>query len=186
MNRSDKIVWMTRWANRHGMTLTLEGECGIGRECVGVLYGGNYPDYQDWSGNGLRSWSANFPDVWTPEDAYHKHPCVAVLGRGEAAEDQLYRWLKWFDDNNYRLETGTRDLSGKSQLEREIAILLNQHVYCRMVPNTTANKKDDTVKEQHFEKPVEGLENTKRLAKKKTAKKKTAKKRVSFPVKKTL
>lgn len=170
MNHTDKIVWMTRWANRHGMTLSLEGHCGIGRECVGVVHDGNYPDYQDWSGDGPRNWSANLPEVWTPEDAYHKHPCVAVLGRGEAAEDQLYQWLKWFDDHNYQLETGTRDLSGKSQFEREIAFMLNQHVYCRLVPAAVAAK------------PV-AAETVQRKAKKKTAKK-TGKKRVVLPRKK--
>lgn len=162
MNHSDKIVWMTRWANRHGMTLSLEGHCGIGRECVGVVHDGNYPDYNDWSSDGPSNWATNLPEVWTPEDAYHKHPCVAVLGRGEAAEDQLYQWLKWFDDHNYRLETGTRDLSGKSQFEREIAFLLNQHVYCRLVPAVVAVQRKA----------------------KKAAKKKTVKKRVVLPRKK--
>jgi hypothetical protein len=145
MNHAEKIEWMHRWASRHGMTLTLEGECGFGRKCVGVLHSGNYPDYEDWGFNGP-SWSENFPPVWRPSDAYHKHPCVAVLGHGEAAEEQLYQWLKWFDDHNYRLETGTVDLSGKSDIEKNIAIMMNQHVYYRLVPAVAVAETVNTAK----------------------------------------
>ena len=130
MTHAEKIEWMHRWADKHGMQLTLEGECGIGRECVGVTVKGAYPDYADYHGQ----WDKGFPRVWTPEDAYHKHACVAVLGRGEAAEEQLYQWLKWFDDRNYKLEVGSVDLSHESGFTRNIRIMLGQHLYRRLVP----------------------------------------------------
>ena len=94
---------MTEFAKKNGATIALAGECGFGRECVGLLVGGNYPDYE-WDDKDYNRIDPN-GEVWTPEDAYHKHPCVAVLGRGEKAEGQLYEWLKWFDDNGFEAET---------------------------------------------------------------------------------
>ena len=96
-----KIKWMEQWCKTEGLILQQEGECGFGRECVGVLSpdGNAYPDYywynEDWEQidkNGV---------VWTPPNAYHKHECVAVLGRGEGALNQLFDWLVWFDANNF-------------------------------------------------------------------------------------
>jgi hypothetical protein len=129
MTRQEKLDWMTSWCAKHGVALELEGECEFGRECVGVLSGDVYPDYEwydsDWDradGNG---------DVWTPHNAYHKHPCVAVLGRGEDAEDQLYQWLRWFDENNFVVEVTPAECPpcGFSGLER----LLGKHENRRMV-----------------------------------------------------
>ena len=93
---------MAIYCAKNNLALTVEGECGFGRECVGVLSGDTYPDYE-WSDARYNRIDDN-GEVWTPKDAYHKHPCVAVLGRGEEAEDQLYQWLKWFDDNGFKHE----------------------------------------------------------------------------------
>ena len=90
---------MAEFAMKNKAAITLEGECGFGRECVGLLVNGTYPDYE-WTDENYDRVDPN-GDVWTPENAYHKHPCVAVLGRGEEAEAQLYEWLKWFDDNGF-------------------------------------------------------------------------------------
>ena len=43
-------------------------------------------------------------DWWQPEDAYHKHDCMAVLGRGDEALAQLYQWVKWADEHGYGVE----------------------------------------------------------------------------------
>lgn len=100
MNLQDKITWMETWCKEQGLILTLEGECGFGRECVGVLSSGCYPDYA-WYDKDYNQIDNN-GEVWCPEGAYHKHPCVAVLGRSEASIEQLYEWLKWFSDNNFK------------------------------------------------------------------------------------
>jgi hypothetical protein len=129
MTHQDKIEWMEQWATANGLELTLEGECGIMRECVGVLCGNIYPDYEWYD----EEWERIDPngEVFTPENAYHKHPCVAVLGRGENAEAQLYDWLKWFDDNGFKLETGGVPMEkGYDEL---IWRLLGQDKYARMV-----------------------------------------------------
>jgi hypothetical protein len=102
MNHKEKIKWMIKWAHENKVVLDLEGECGFGRECVGIVLNGSFPEYE-WYDDEYNEISGN--DVWTPKDAYHKSPCVAVLGRGEFAEKQLYDWLKWFDDNNYKVSS---------------------------------------------------------------------------------
>ena len=61
---------------------------------------------------------------------YHKHPCVAVLGRGEDAESQLYEWLMWFDANGFKVETGIQPVDPKLGA---IAFILGKHTYQRMV-----------------------------------------------------
>jgi hypothetical protein len=105
METREQIAWLERWCAEQGLNLVLEGECGFGRDCVGVASmdeSGTYPDYQwydkdyeDISGSG---------GVWTPEDAYHKHPCTAVLGRGDVAIAQLYEWCVWFEENGFVYE----------------------------------------------------------------------------------
>jgi hypothetical protein len=70
-----------------------EGEVGFGRECVGVLAEGKYPDYE-WHDADFERADPN-GDVWVPPDvdAYHKHECIAVLGRGPRAIEQLHAWV---------------------------------------------------------------------------------------------
>jgi hypothetical protein len=72
-----------------GAQLSLDGECGFGRECVGILCNGNWVDYDYECG------------VPTPDDAYHKHDCIAVLGRGEDAISQLYNWCRAFENAGF-------------------------------------------------------------------------------------
>ena len=82
---SEMIAWLRTWCKKEGLTLILEGECGFGRECVGVasMADGTYPDYEWYEDNYEERVDMN-GDVWTPGNAYHKHPCTAVLGRGTA------------------------------------------------------------------------------------------------------
>lgn len=92
-----------RFANEHKLVFEDQGECGFGRPCVGFLADGN--------------WLAHNPDRLTPSryghdytpiadlaceacyapegvDAYHKHDCFAVLGRGAEAIMQLAVWVR--------------------------------------------------------------------------------------------
>ena len=112
MNIKDKIEWLQQECKELGLTLSLEGECGLGRSCVGVLFvkgeDSFYPDYQVTDEDGYIIYGA---EVWTPKDAYHKHPCVAVLGHGDDSISQLYDWMKWFKDNKYFLNIVKKDLS---------------------------------------------------------------------------
>jgi hypothetical protein len=97
----DKIEWLENWCKIEGLALVLEGVCGFGRECVGVasLNDGTYPDYVWYNDNYGREDKNG--EVWCPQNAYHKHPCTAVLGRGEEAVQQLYNWCKWFEAHGF-------------------------------------------------------------------------------------
>lgn len=128
-----KVEWMAIWAARNNLKLELQGECGFGRECVGVTIEDKYPDYE-WHDRETYDRIDNNGDVWTPPDAYHKHECVAVLGRGEGAESQLYDWLKWFDDNGFKLEVGDQAVDPKLGF---IAIAMGKHRFARMVKQST-------------------------------------------------
>jgi hypothetical protein len=55
---------------------------------------------------------------------------VAVLGRGEQAEAQLYDWLRWFDENGFVVE---QDVHKNLAMMSPIEILLGKHQYSRMV-----------------------------------------------------
>lgn len=92
VTRETQIVYITEWAARYRCSLQLNGQVGIGRDCVGVLKGDTYIDYGDHVG------------IWTPEDAYHKHYCIAVLGHGDEALEQLYQWVKWLDEHGWGVE----------------------------------------------------------------------------------
>lgn len=141
MNHAEKITWMSVWATKHNCQLKLEGEVGFGRECVGILVEGKYPDYQ-WFDEATYERIDDNGDVWTPANAYHKHECVAVLGRGENAESQLYDWLKWFDENGFSIQTGDQPVDPGLGM---LGILLGRNRFARMVrPNSGIDRTPET------------------------------------------
>ena len=101
METSEMVSWLEKWCSDEGLALILEGECGFFRDCVGVasLNDGTYPDYEWYDDDYERI--DNNGDVWCPPNAYHKHPCTAVLGRGENAIKELYDWCLWFSRNGF-------------------------------------------------------------------------------------
>lgn len=128
MTHEEKLSWMALWAARHGCALSLNGEVGFGRDCVGITAADAYPDYE-WFDDDFNRVDNN-GEVWIPKDAYHKHPCVAVLGRGEHAEAQLYEWLHWFDQHGFTVQTGHQKPEPRLG---ELAFLLGKHRWTRMV-----------------------------------------------------
>jgi len=130
MTRQEKLDWMINWAHKNKVILELEGSCGIGRDCVGITAKGLYPDYH-WYDDSYEKIDEN-GDVWVPEDAYHKHECVAVLHHGENSEAQLYEWLQWFDTNNFTVEAKQ---AGEEQIKslHIIEIMMGRHNTLRMV-----------------------------------------------------
>ena len=96
VSRAEQIVYITEWAARYGATLQIAGQVGFGRDCTGVLKDGHYIDTQD-AKNETAYW-------WEPEDSYHKHDCLSVLGHGDEPLAQLYQWVKWLDGHGYGIE----------------------------------------------------------------------------------
>ena len=103
MNLDDKIAWMESWCKEQGLALALEAWCGIARPCVGVLSLDPIPSFPDyiWYDEEYNRLDTN-GEIWIPEKAYSKHGCIAVSGQGEDSIEQLYEWLRWFSDNNFK------------------------------------------------------------------------------------
>lgn len=85
-----------RFALKHRVIFDDQGECGFGRECVGFRDKG-------WIGHNPYTMSGDYDrieslaceDAYPPDDvnAYHKHDCLAVLGRGDEAVIGLAKWV---------------------------------------------------------------------------------------------
>jgi hypothetical protein len=99
--REAQIVYLTEWASRYRCSLQLNGEVGFGRDCVGILKDGHYIDTADIKGETAYVAGGEW---WEPEDSYHKHDCLAVLGHGDGPLEQLYQWVKWLDGHGYGVE----------------------------------------------------------------------------------
>ena len=85
------------FAAKRNIIFEPEGGCGIGRKCVGFLgKNGNWIDYnpidmETYDPIKYLECEALEPPKGT--DAYHKHNCLAVLGRGEVAINGLASWV---------------------------------------------------------------------------------------------
>lgn len=103
-----KIKFMRKWAEQQGARLDLDGECGFGRQCVGILVGtdlqAQYPEWRDaeafWDDEQPAAWEtpAAFPPA-SVTDNYDKASVLCVLGRGADSIDQLYDWVKQLAEN---------------------------------------------------------------------------------------
>lgn len=86
------------FAIQHKLIFEDEGECGFGRECVGLLSkSGNWLDYNPRNNTTFEPIDGcQSEDVYPPSDveAYHKHSCMAVLGRGNEAIIGLAKWVQ--------------------------------------------------------------------------------------------
>ena len=111
--RETQIVYLTEWAARYRCSLQLNGQVGFGRDCTGILKGDTYIDTSDIKGE--TAYTAD-GEWWEPEDSYHKHDCLAVLGHGEEALTQLYQWVKWLDEHGYGVEEIYREPSSNIDL----------------------------------------------------------------------
>jgi len=94
---TNDIEYLQAFATKHKIVFQDEGECGFGRECVGLSHGDGWIDhnphnltnYEAITGTACAEAREN-----APEDAYHKHDCLAVLGRGDGAVGQLANWMR--------------------------------------------------------------------------------------------
>lgn len=108
----EKKKVIQEFANKHKVVFEEKGEVGFGRECVGLMHGDNYIDYNPCSFPNYDSIKEHYSDMFykiAPPDAYHKHDCIAILGQGEEAISKLYDWVVELDKLNVELvryETG--------------------------------------------------------------------------------
>lgn len=102
------------FANRFKLIFEDEGECGFGRECVGITNGSHWVDYNPTDSNFEylpEFYDKRLYDI-VPEKAYHKHDCLAVLGREDDSIRQLSDWVDKLNELKAtvgRYETGAKD-----------------------------------------------------------------------------
>lgn len=109
------------FADKHKVYFEQQGECGFGRECVGLTNGreGNYIDYNPTDNVDYEP-IEHLKDerLWdiVPQSAYHKHDCFAVLGRGEEAIKQLSEWIDKLKELDVTLESYKTGATGLQAL----------------------------------------------------------------------
>ena len=85
------------FANKHKVIFDKEGECGLGRECVGIRHGDTWVSHNPHNSENyepIKEYKCE--EAYPPgevTDAYHKHDCLAVLGHGNEAIIQLAKWI---------------------------------------------------------------------------------------------
>jgi len=92
----EHIENIKQFADKWGIDFIEHGSCGFGRRCVGLSKYGNYVDYNPMSHPDYEQIPELFSELLydaVPEDAYHKHNCMAVLGEGPGAIEQLSKWV---------------------------------------------------------------------------------------------
>jgi hypothetical protein len=121
-----------RFSLKHKVIFEEEGECGFGRECVGFSSGDNWIDHNPRD----RTTHEPIADLaceatWAPPgvNAYHKHACLAVLGRGEAAVIQLAEWVRSMESAG-EVEV-VRFLTGATGIQAAISGLTGRAVVVR-------------------------------------------------------
>lgn len=96
----EEVTYLRDWAGKNKAYFEDDGEVGFGRECVGIISGSAYPSYREYEQLNHEPYlreTHDCPEAQPPpevKDAYHKHDCLAVLGRGPEAIHQLYVWVK--------------------------------------------------------------------------------------------
>ena len=94
------------FANKWDLIFEQEGEVGFGRDCVGLLKGTNYVDYNPINMNTYEDLKEYYDERLNdirPDDAYHKHNCLAVLGRGIEPIIQLSEWVDKLKELNVQV-----------------------------------------------------------------------------------
>jgi len=106
------IANIQEFANKNKVVFDSEGECGFGRECVGLRSGDNWLSYNPLNMETYDPIEKYYDDrhyELSPENAYHKGDYLCVLGRGDGAIRELSEWvdeLKHLDASVVPFETG--------------------------------------------------------------------------------
>ena len=91
------------FADKHEIIFDKFGEVGFGRPCVGFKEGSAFIAHNPCKMNGEFEKIEEYADgrLFPPaevKDAYHKHDCLAILGRGDKAIIQLAIWVQHLED----------------------------------------------------------------------------------------
>ena len=109
------------FAEANGVIFDKEGECGFGRECVGLRKDGNWIDFNPHNSETYSTIEEYYDDKLhdiAPENAYHKHNCLAVLGRGDEAIIELSEWVTKLREMGAKIVKYNTGSDPKGPLER--------------------------------------------------------------------
>lgn len=128
---SEALDWFKEWTFANQLVFQPEGHVGFARDCVGILDEGHYLDVEyQYSSDAWDLWEVipwdqrrDNPELQTmlndiyaylreprlhprdrAPDAYHKYDCLAVIGRGDHAINQLYAWTRGMVDDGAFVE----------------------------------------------------------------------------------
>lgn len=123
MNITEARKLIQEFANEHKVVFEDDGECGIGRDCVGLLHGNNYVAYNPIKCDDTYDHIKDFYDErfhqMAPADAYHKHDCFAVLVHDEdydTAIIQLGEWVVRLNEIGVELDSYSTGATGMQAL----------------------------------------------------------------------
>ena len=89
-----------KFANDHKIIFEDEGEVGLCRPCVGLMYGESYIEYNPYDKDTYEPISEYYDNRLKkiiPEDAYHKYECVTVLVHGDDYDTAIRQLSDWVD-----------------------------------------------------------------------------------------
>lgn len=101
-NYTDALAYLHKFSKEHDITVSVKGECGFGRPCVGLIKTGyiSYNPYNHEERSYYRGYHKAFYNT-RPENAYHKYNCFAVTTNGEDSKEayefaliDLANWIK--------------------------------------------------------------------------------------------
>ena len=129
-----EIGYLKDWADKNKCRLDTDGEIGFGRPCVGITFGDHYVDY----GNCADDSTLEYP-FYVPEAAYHKGDYLAVLGSGDTAIEELYKWVKSIEEAGFVVETKPRIIPTD---EHPIQTMMSGTTVTELVKAPTPNESD--------------------------------------------
>ena len=89
-----------KFANKHKIIFEDDGEVGMMRSCVGLMRGESYIDYNPYDHDTFEPIPEYYDERLEkiiPEDAYHKHECVAVLVHDDDYDTAIRQLSDWVD-----------------------------------------------------------------------------------------
>lgn len=120
-----EINYLIKFCAENNFTLSLEGEVGFGRSCVGIMNPTSecYIGYEVLDEKTYETIAqSTVAQRNAPENAYHKGPYFAVLVSDEETRNarisELYNWIKAINDGGFKIiEVEERD---------SLSVLLNK------------------------------------------------------------
>lgn len=129
-----KMEFLELWAARNKCYVQVKGEVGFGRPCVGICFGQSYVDLPQYPHEAEHG-SDEMTDYYSqtkllpsaPEDAYHKHDCLAVLVHNDdydKALEQLWDWVGVLSQQGWTVRIQDRNTYNKEGFGMALELMM--------------------------------------------------------------